>query len=112
MTPRVRKLPIGWWVSGEGWCPTRGVLDHCLAKCAARRSFPSLVVHRVVIGSWLYVAVGRHIGHVRLFGYGVGWKDTRVHRPLWSDRERVYRQFRVGPWLVTPLPRGERGIKR
>lgn len=32
MKPRVRKLPVGWWVSGEGWCPTKGVLDHCLAK--------------------------------------------------------------------------------
>jgi hypothetical protein len=32
--PRVaiRKMPVGWWVRGVGWCPTRAVLDHCIGK--------------------------------------------------------------------------------
>lgn len=52
------------------------------------------------------------IGFVRAFGWGLHVKDTRRHRLLWSDRERVFRQLRVGPWLLTPLKRGERGFRR
>lgn len=59
---------------------------------------------------WSHVAARQ--GFVRLFGWGVHWKDTREHRELFSDRERIYRQLRIGPWLITPLKRGARGFRR
>lgn len=52
------------------------------------------------------------IGYVRVFGYGIGWRDGRRWRPLWSDRQRIYRQVHIGPWTLTPLKRGERGWRR
>lgn len=55
---------------------------------------------------------GPRIGFVRVFGYGLHWKDVRRHRPLWSERERIYVQWRVGRWVLTPLNRGERGFRR
>jgi hypothetical protein len=63
------------------------------------------------------MAVLRHdhepgIGYVRLLGYGLHWKDTRRHPLLWSERERIYRQLRFGPWLLTPLKPGARGVRR
>lgn len=70
------------------------------------------VKRMVVLRSWLFLCSGSHIGHVRVFGYGVAWKDSRLYRPLWSERERIYVQFHVGPWVITPLPRGDRGIRR
>lgn len=57
-------------------------------------------------------AVERHIGYFRVFGYGLHWKDARAKSLLWSEREGMYVQFRVGPWLITPLKRGARGWYR
>ncbi len=48
----------------------------------------------------------------RIFGYGLHWKDTRLHRKLFSERERLYWQLEIGPWLFTPLKRNARGFKR
>lgn len=48
----------------------------------------------------------------RIFGFGLHWKDTRLHRKLWTDRNRTYRQLEVGPWLFTPLKRGDRGWRQ
>lgn len=60
----------------------------------------------------LWVMTGDRIGFVRIFGWGVAWKDSRVHRPLWSERERIYHQAHIGPWVITPLPRNDRGFRR
>lgn len=78
-----RKLPVGWWIKGVGWAPTRAVLEHALSK-------------------------PRGIGYFRIFGYGLHWKDTRRQRLLWSERNRCWVQWQIGPWLVSPLKRGER----
>lgn len=48
----------------------------------------------------------------RVFGYGLHWKDMRLHRKLWSERHHVYWQLEIGPWLFTPLKRGDRGFRR
>lgn len=52
------------------------------------------------------------IGYFRILGIGLHWTDTRRHDLLWSERERIYVQWRIGPWLLTPLPPGNRGIRR
>ena len=39
----------------------------------------------------------RH-GWVRLFGFNIGWKDTRVFKPLFSERNGYKKHFRVGAW--------------
>jgi hypothetical protein len=60
----------------------------------------------------LWVMTGDRIGFVRVLGFGIAWKDSRRHRPLWSERERIFRQIHIGHWVMTPLPRGDRGFRR
>lgn len=60
----------------------------------------------------LYISTGDRIGFVRILGFGIAWKDSRRYRPLWSERQRIFRQVRIGRWVLTPLPRGCRGFRR
>lgn len=34
----------------------------------------------------------------RVLGYGLHWKDARLHEPLFSERNGYDRRLRVGPW--------------
>lgn len=47
-----------------------------------------------------YGMVAKHQGWVRLFGYGVAWKDSTVIRPLFSERNGFIQWFSIGPWRV------------
>lgn len=47
-------------------------------------------------------------GWVRLFGWGVSWRDGRVFPPCFSERNGYVRTVRVGRWILRWLPRGAR----
>lgn len=53
----------------------------------------------------IYGVFERRHGWFRVLGYGIGWKDTRVVRPLFSERNGLKRHYRIGAWsfqLLTP----------
>lgn len=51
--------------------------------------------------------------YFRVFGYGLHIKDERKQpRRLWSERNGIWVQWKIGRWLVTPLKRGQRGWYR
>lgn len=39
----------------------------------------------------------------RIFGWGITAKDTRIHQPLFSERNRLIRWYRIGAWSWTFL---------
>jgi len=43
------------------------------------------------------------IGWFRLFGRGIGWKDTRRHRLLFSERNGLTPHVMIGPWSIAWL---------
>jgi hypothetical protein len=58
------------------------------------------------ISTWLPCGVvALRQGWVRLWpdGPGVGWKDVRVHHPLYSERSGSARAAMFGRWLFKPF---------
>lgn len=53
---------------------------------------------------WFGFAGDHTLGFVRLFGYGVRWKDTTRHHVFWSERNKV-RSFSVGNYAFSLLDR-------
>lgn len=51
---------------------------------------------------FLHVEPG--LGFFRLFGVGLSWKDTRVHRLLFSERNGYTRHVMVGHWSIAWVP--------
>ncbi len=43
------------------------------------------------------------LGWVRLFDYGVAYKDSRMHRAYFSERNGYGGSVKVGPYYITPL---------
>lgn len=43
------------------------------------------------------------LGWVRVFDYGVSFKDRRVHRAYFSERNGYGPGFYLGPYYITPL---------
>jgi hypothetical protein len=41
----------------------------------------------------------------RVFGYGLHWKNNRLHPPLFSERNGYDHRFAVGSWRFTVLRR-------
>ena len=37
-------------------------------------------------------------GWVRLFGYGIAWKDVSTHPMLFSERNGYVKTLRIGRW--------------
>ena len=83
--------------------PARGGLDH--RGDAPTEPLPFRVVAR---GRWrgaypawqFYSATG--IGHVRVYGWGVQWRDMRVRPPLYSTRAQ-WTKIAIGPYMVRLL---------
>ena len=46
----------------------------------------------------------RH-GWIRLFGVGIAWKDTRLFKPLFSERYGYRKSLVIGSWSFTYLPK-------
>lgn len=44
-------------------------------------------------------------GWFRLFGVGISWKDTKRHRPIFSERQGYRRGMCIGKWRFHFLPR-------
>ena len=42
-------------------------------------------------------------GWFRLFGYGIGWKDTRHFRLTFSERNGFKKHLMLGPWSLAFL---------
>ena len=42
-------------------------------------------------------------GWFRLFGYGIGWKDTRHFRLTFSERNGYKKYLMLGPWSLAFL---------
>lgn len=50
--------------------------------------------------SWMSTPGG---GWFRIAGFGLAWKDTRKHRPLFSERNGFRRSLMIGHWSITAL---------
>jgi hypothetical protein len=35
----------------------------------------------------------------RVFGIGISWKDVRLHRLLFSERNGYYKGLKIGNWI-------------
>lgn len=46
------------------------------------------------------------LGYFRLFGFGLGWKDTRRHPLLFSERNGHTPHAMVGAWSIAPIRQG------
>jgi len=44
------------------------------------------------------VHVGHYIGWLRLFGYGIAWKNTEYHPYLFSERFGYTKTLKIGDW--------------
>ena len=53
---------------------------------------------------WFGFAGDRSLGFVRLFGYGVRWKDTAKHHVFWSERNKPH-SFRIKNYSISLLGR-------
>lgn len=43
----------------------------------------------------------------RVFGWGFHWKDNRIHRPRFSERNGYDRRVAIGPWRFKVLRRAD-----
>ena len=56
------------------------------------------------INTWLLSAyVINGAGWFRLFGYGIGWKDTRRFSLTFSERNGYKKHLMLGPWSLAFL---------
>jgi hypothetical protein len=58
--PRVRKLWIGWWVDGSGWCPTRRVLEHCVKNRGMSKRHEVLSPANIALAAAAYALLVTH----------------------------------------------------
>ena len=47
--------------------------------------------------------VMRGAGWLRLFGRGIGWKDTRRFSLTFSERNGYRKRLMIGPWSISVL---------
>jgi hypothetical protein len=45
------------------------------------------------------------MGWVRIFGYGIAWKDTSKHMLLYSERSGNTKRIQIGKWSIKYLKR-------
>ena len=48
---------------------------------------------------------GEGMGWFRVLGYGLSWKDLRIHPRSFPERLNCIRFFQLGPFLIRFLPR-------
>jgi hypothetical protein len=44
--------------------------------------------------------IGQHIGWIRIFGYGIAWKNHRSYPALFSERYGYCRTLHLGDWCL------------
>src|ERR1041384_6770040 len=92
--------------NGSGWILDKKYGYVCCAECnddvlePKPRKATTIKLGRIVQGY-----VEQHSGWLRLFGYGVGWKDHRVHRPLFSERYGHTKHLHIKHYCFTWLKR-------
>ena len=53
----------------------------------------------------LSYAIGLHYGWVRIFGYGIAWRDIRHTPMLYTERNRLQTHWHIACWSVHYLSR-------
>lgn len=39
-------------------------------------------------------------GYIRIFGKGLKWKDTTIHRLMFSERNKITKGLQIGKWRI------------
>lgn len=55
-------------------------------------------------GIWAFYYYNR-FGWLRLFGYGLKWKDISIHKLLFSERNHLNKFIKIGNWHIRFLKR-------
>ena len=62
----------------------------------------SVKVGRVNVFGWSY---HNRFGWFKIFGKGIKWKDTSIHRLMFSERNGYKKGLKIGRWYISLLTR-------
>lgn len=54
---------------------------------------------------WFAYSTDKQRGWFRIFGVGLAWKNTEVHRLCFSERYGYANRIQIGKWSVKALPK-------
>ncbi len=61
---------------------------------------------QIIVGLIACILLGTHVyyhnqaGWIRIYGYGIHFKNNKVHRPYFSERNGYVKYLKVGSWRI------------